>query len=145
MNPVMKAMWRLGSRVMTSLYKMSGGRIGGHVKGLRVVLLTVRGRTSGEPRTTAVSWFDYGQGHVVVGSAGGLPQVPQWFKNLRKAPQAQVQVGREVFKVDVRELQGEERDTVWSEVVLAQAPFFAGYEDKGHRTMPIALLTPVSG
>jgi deazaflavin-dependent oxidoreductase (nitroreductase family) len=141
MNPVMKAVLRYGSRVSTALYKATGGRIGGRVKGLQVILLTVRGRKSGQPHTTSVSWFDYADGHVVVGSAGGFPQVPQWFKNLRGAPQAQVQVGRDVFTADVRVLEGSERDTVWRDVVLARAPFFADYERKGNRTLPIALLT----
>ncbi|WP_270886918.1 nitroreductase family deazaflavin-dependent oxidoreductase [Pedococcus sp. 5OH_020] len=138
---VQKTLWRFGSTTMVWLYRKSGGRVGGRVRGLQVVLLTVAGRKSGQPRTAAVSWFPHGEGHIVVGSAGGLPQEPQWFKNLRHAESAQVQVGRETFAASVRVLEGEERDRVWRDVVLARAPSFAQYEVKGRRTIPLAELT----
>ena len=137
-----RALWRTASKVAVALYKVSGGRIGGRVRGLQVVLLTVPGRKTGQPHTTAVSWFERGDGYVVVGSAGGMPQEPQWFRNLRKAPTATVQIGRQLTTADVRLLQGQERDEVWRDVVLARAPFFADYEVKGNRTLPLAMLTP---
>lgn len=141
MNPVTKATWKAASGLMVSLYKASGGRIGGHVRGLQVILLTVPGRKTGQPHTSAVSCFDYSGGYVVAGSAGGMPQEPQWFKNLRKAPAAEVQLARERFGASVRELHGAERDEVWRDVVVARAPFFADYATKGQRAIPLALLT----
>lgn len=143
MNPVMKATMKAGASMMVSLYKASGGRIGGTVKGLPIILLTVPGRKTGQPHTTAVSCFEHAGGYVVAGSAGGMPQEPQWFKNLRSTPGAEVQMGRRQFRVGVRELLGTERDEVWHDVVVARAPFFADYSTKGHRTIPLALLTPL--
>jgi hypothetical protein len=67
------------------------------------------------------------------------------FKNLRKTPEAEVQLARQRFRVAVRELLGAERDEVWRDVVVARAPFFAGYSVKGQRTIPLALLTPLGG
>ncbi|HEV7172091.1 nitroreductase/quinone reductase family protein [Pedococcus sp.] len=145
MNPLMKTAMKAGSGLMVSLYQASGGRIGGRVKGLQVILLTVPGRRTGRPHTAAVSCFEHAGGYVVAGSAGGMPQDPQWFKNLRKAPAAEVQLGRRRFRVGVRELLGTERDEVWRDVVVARAPFFADYSTKGHRTIPLALLTPLAG
>ena len=121
----------------------SGGKIGGKGSGgVRVLLLTVAGRKSGQPRTTAVGYFDYEGGYLVVGSAGGLPQDPQWFRNLRVARAAQVQLGRRTLPVTIRELTGAERDAAWRDVVLVQCPPFAKYETKTSRTMPLAVLTP---
>ena len=145
MNPVMKTLMKGGARLGVSLYRASGGRIGGRVKGLQVILLTVPGRKTGQPHTTSVSCFEHAGGYVVAGSAGGLPQEPQWFKNLRKTPAAEVQLGREHFRVGVRELLDTERDEVWRAVVVARAPFFADYSIKGRRTIPLALLTPLRG
>ena len=145
MNPVTKTAMRAGSGLMVALYRASGGRIGGRVRGLPVILLTVPGRKTARPHTTAVSCFEYEGGYVVAGSAGGMPREPQWFKNLRRSPAAEVQLGRQRSRVGVRELLGTERDEVWRDVVVARAPFFADYSTKGHRTIPLALLTPLDG
>jgi deazaflavin-dependent oxidoreductase (nitroreductase family) len=144
-NSVSRTMMRTAGKLAVTLYRRSGGKIGGKaLGGAPVLLLTVAGRRSGTPHTTAVSHFDYQGGHVVVGSAGGTPDDPQWFRNLRKASRATVEIGgggRQT--VAVRVLTGAERDTVWQDVVLASVAAFAKYETKSGRSMPLALLTPV--
>jgi deazaflavin-dependent oxidoreductase (nitroreductase family) len=146
MGPVARRAMRAGSRLAVRLYRWSGGRIGGKaVGGTPVLLLTVQGRKSGQPHTTAVGYFEHAGGYLVVGSAGGLPKDPQWFKNLRVAREAGVEIGRRAFRAEIRELHGVERDTAWHDVVLRRTPAFGKYEVKTGRTMPIALLTPVAG
>jgi deazaflavin-dependent oxidoreductase (nitroreductase family) len=143
---VMRTLMRGGSKLAVRLYKLSGGRVGGKGSGgVPVLLLTVAGRRTGQPHTTAVGYFEHEGGYLVVGSAGGLPQDPQWFRNLRAADRAEVQVGRRVEAVGIRELEGEERDTAWKDVVVVRCPPFARYELKTSRTMPLALLTPAAG
>jgi deazaflavin-dependent oxidoreductase (nitroreductase family) len=143
MNPVVKRLMSWGSKLMVSLYRRSGGRIGGRVRGTPVLLLTVPGRTTGIPRTAAVGYFEHLGGYLVTGTAGGMPQDPQWFKNLSAADHAEVVIGRgPSFQADIRELTGDERAHVWREVVVGRSPSFAGYETKTTRTIPIALLTP---
>ena len=142
MNSVMRIAMRTGNNVGVALYRRSGGRIGGKGGGgVRVLLLTVAGRRTGLPRTTPVGYFDHEGGYLVVGSAGGLPEDPQWFKNLRKASTASIQIGHDVQEVAVRVLPREERDRVWREVVLVHQPRFARYETKTSRSIPLALLT----
>jgi deazaflavin-dependent oxidoreductase (nitroreductase family) len=68
---------------------------------------------------------------------------PDWFKNLRKARVAMVQVGRDIFPAEIRVLGGEERDAAFRDVVVAQVRRFADYEEKSGRTMPLAVLTPL--
>jgi deazaflavin-dependent oxidoreductase (nitroreductase family) len=144
-NSVSRTMMRMSGKLAVALYRSSGGRIGGKaLGGAPVLLLTVAGRRTGQPHTTPVSYFDHLGGFAVVGSAGGTPDEPQWFKNLRQATRATVEVGsRGRQQVDVRVLSGTERDTVWHDVVLARAPAFAKYEPKSGRQMPLAVLTPV--
>ena len=144
MNPVSKVIMKAAGKGAVFAYRRSGGRVGGKaLGGAPVLLLTVGGRKTGIPRTTAVSYFEHEGGYVVVGSAGGTPEDPQWFRNLRRASTAEIEVGREPRRsVGVRVLRGEERDRVWSEVVLGRVPAFAKYEVKSGRTMPLALLTP---
>lgn len=124
------------------LYRRSSGRIGGSAKGIQVLLVTVRGRRTGAPRTTPVAYFDLDGGYLVCGSGGGMATEPQWFRNLRRADRAEVRVGDDFRDVTVRVPDSPERDRIWEEIVLARAPFFAKYEQKSDRIIPIAYLTP---
>ena len=145
-NRVSKAMMRTAGKAAVFVYRRSGGRMGGKaLGGAPVMLLTVAGRKSGALHTTAVSYFEHDGGYVVVGSAGGTPDEPQWFKNVRKAATAAIEVGPAPRRiVGIRVLTGDERDRVWTDVVLARVPAFAKYETKSGRSMPLALLTPVA-
>jgi hypothetical protein len=49
------------------------------------------------------------------------------------------------LQVRPRELLGEERETVWTDVVLARAPEVQKYAQRAGRTIPVALLQPVEG
>ncbi|HEY6594075.1 MAG TPA: nitroreductase/quinone reductase family protein, partial [Asanoa sp.] len=119
------------------------GRIGGTARGgTRVLLLTVPGRKSGTPHTTPVSYFEDEGRYVVTGTAGGSKQDPQWFRNLRAASRAHVELGPRRLDVDVHVASGAERDRLWREIVLARASSFATYEDKSGRVIPVAVLTP---
>jgi deazaflavin-dependent oxidoreductase (nitroreductase family) len=134
-----------GNKLGVSLYRHSGGRIGGHGSGgTRVLLVTVPGRRTGLPRTTAVGSFPYQGGYLVVGSGGGSPQEPDWFKNLRKAPQAEVQEGTRTFRTGIRVLTDAERDAAFHDIVVAQVPRYGTYEAKCGRRMPLAVLTPLT-
>lgn len=146
MSPLVRRLMRLGNRVMTSLYRRSGGRIGGRAKGgAAVALLTVAGRRTGQPHTTPVTVIPYAGGHLVIGSANGSPEEPQWFRNLRATDHAELELGTSRTPVAVRVLEGEDRETVWREVVVPGYRFFAAYEDRSAgRRMPVAHLTPTA-
>jgi deazaflavin-dependent oxidoreductase (nitroreductase family) len=127
-----------------SLYRHSGGRIGGHGSGgTRVILVTVPGRRTGLSHTTAVGSFPYQGGYLVVGSGSASPTEPDWFRNLRKATRAEVQEGSRRFAAGIRVLTGAERDSAFHDVVVAQVPKYGTYEAKCGRPMPVAVLTPL--
>ena len=73
----------------------------------------------------------------------GLPSDPDWFRNLRAAEVAEVQVRDRHLTAVARELVGAERDAMWNDVVLAEAPEVAKYERRAGRTIPVAVLEPV--
>ena len=124
------------------LYRRSGGRIGGTAKGVNVLLLTVAGRKTGRPFTVPVAYLEHGAGYVVTGSAGGMKDDPQWMHNLKAAGHGEVELGRNRVAIDGHVADGAERDRLWNDVVLAQAPFFAKYEKKSGRVIPVATLVP---
>lgn len=144
MNAVVRRLMRAGNRLAVFLYRRSNGRLGGTARGgARVLLLTVPGRKSGIPHTAPVSYFEDKGGYVVTGTAGGSKQDPQWFRNLRAASRAQVELGSRHLDVEVHVASGAERDRLWREVVVARVPSFAAYEDKSGRVIPVAVLTPL--
>ena len=142
MNRIGRALWRTGNRVSVWLYRRSGGRMANRAQGgTPVMVLTVPGRKSGRQFSTPVAYFERDGGWVVVGSNGGQPSDPQWFKNLRATDGAVVQVGTRRVEVGARVLQGPERDDAFAQVVR-ENPRFATYEPRSGRRMPVALLTP---
>ena len=142
MNTVMKRTMRAANGMAVTLYRRTNGRIGGKAKGLPVLLLTVAGRRTGNPFTVPVVYFPHEGDYVVMGSAGGMKDDPQWIRNLKAAGQAHIQIGPEIYVADGRVADSTERDELWQSVVLARAPLAAKYAEKSGRRIPIARLTP---
>ena len=138
---VSRAFMLAGRALSKGVYRASGGRVMGKVRGMPVLLITVAGRKTGDPHTTPVSYFEDDGQFVVTGSGSGSAKEPQWFKNLRRANEAEVQVGSQRLSVTVAVAQGAERDLLWQRL-LVRAPFFADYQKKVERQIPMAVLTP---
>ncbi len=122
-----------------ALYRATGGRIGGSLGALRVLLLTTTGRKSGRARTAPLVYFEDGERLVLIGSNGGGPNDPLWWQNLKQAPEASVQIGAETRRVRARLASAEERARLWPEV-KAENPAYAGYERRTQREIPVVLL-----
>lgn len=76
-------------------------------------LITVRGRKSGEPRTTPVALVEIDGRRWVIGTFGDT----NWVRNLRAAGEATVSVGRRREDVKASELVGEERVSFFRDVL----------------------------
>ncbi len=59
---------------------------------------------------------------LVRGTGGGAPREPDWFRNVRSTERAEIQVRDRHLTARVRVVEGEERDRVWRDVVLARVP-----------------------
>lgn len=133
-------MARTGNRIAVWLYRRTDGRLLGAGK---VLVLTVPGRRTGVPRSTCMRFLETPEGLVVWGTASGAPRDPDWFRNLRAAARAEVQVGRVTSQVHPRELLGAEREAAWQDTVLTRAPEVTRYARRAGRTIPVALLERV--
>ena len=132
----------LSTRIGVWMYRRFDGRAMGGTAGAPVVVLTVAGRRTGQPRSACVRAIHADGSYLVWGTASGHPSDPDWFRNLRLARRATLQDGAQVLDVDAVELTGAERDTVWRDVVLATLPGVEKYATKARRTIPVARLTP---
>ncbi len=134
--------FRILGGVHRRLYRLTGGKIGGRIGRLPVLLLTTTGRKSGQPRTQPLAYTKAGDGFAVIASKGGAPRHPLWYLNLRAHPLADVTVGRESRRVRARDAQGEERDRLWR--ALADLfPGYDGYARKTTRQIPVVVLEVV--
>jgi len=141
MADIQRLVMRTAGALNTRIYRASSGRLMGKVRGVPVLLLTVAGRKTAVAHTTPISYFEDGGRFVVTGSAGGAPSEPQWFRNLRRADHAVIEVGSRRIDVAVAIAGPQERKILW-EQLLTRAPFFAKYQAKVEREIPMAVLTP---
>jgi deazaflavin-dependent oxidoreductase (nitroreductase family) len=122
-------------------YRLTGGKLGGRIAGMPVLLLTTTGRKSGRPRTQPLAYTRAGDGYAVIASKGGAARHPLWYLNLRANPLAEVTVGRVTQKVRAREAEGEERERLWRQL----ADVYSGYDRyarKTSRRIPVIVLEP---
>ena len=138
-------MQRLGNQIGVWMYRASDGRLGSGSKDVKVLMITTPGRNTGVLHSTCVRYLDMTDGFLVWGTASGAPRDPDWFRNLRKAKTADVQIGAKTLQVRPRELLDAERDAAWNGVVLARAPEVEKYAQRAGRTIPVALLQPTEG
>jgi len=138
-------MQRLGNQIGVWMYRVSDGRLASSNKNVKVLMITTPGRRTGVLHSTCVRYRETADGFLVWGTASGAPRDPDWFRNLRKAKTADVQIGAKTLQVRPRELLAEERETAWNSVVLVQAPEVQKYAQRARRTIPVALLEPIAG
>jgi deazaflavin-dependent oxidoreductase (nitroreductase family) len=136
---------RIGNQIGVWMYCAFDGRLASYNKGAKVLMITTPGRRTGVLHSTCVRYLQTADGFLVWGTASGAPRDPDWFRNLRKAKTADVQLGAKTLQVRPRELLGDEREATWTNVVLAQAPEVQKYAERAGRTIPVALLQPVEG
>lgn len=136
-----KHMVRLAMAIHTFLYRLTGGRFGGEMRGFKVLLLTTTGRKSGQKRTTPLGYFDYDGGYVITASNAGLPRNPGWYYNLKDSPQVTVQVKDRAMTAVAEEARGDLRNQLWGQLV-EQAPSYAAYPKQTTREIPVMILRP---
>ncbi|HEX3196585.1 MAG TPA: nitroreductase/quinone reductase family protein [Propionibacteriaceae bacterium] len=138
-----RRMARIGNQIGVWMYRAFDGRLASYNKGAKVLMITSPGRRTGVLHSTCVRYLETPKGYVVWGTASGAPSDPDWFRNLRKAKTADVQIGANTLQVRPRELLAGERDATWRNVVLAEAPEVEKIAKRAGRTIPVALLQPV--
>jgi deazaflavin-dependent oxidoreductase (nitroreductase family) len=124
-------------------FRANEGRVGGQFEGAPMILIHHIGARSGIERVNPLVYFPDGDRMLIMASKGGAPTNPDWYHNLKAHPRITVEVGTETFQVDVVELTGDERETMWARVV-EQMPGFGEYQSKVTRQIPLLALTRVS-
>jgi deazaflavin-dependent oxidoreductase (nitroreductase family) len=126
-------------RDQVETYESSGGTKGTTLRGMPVVVMTVRGAKSGKLRKVPVMRVEHDGVYAVVASKGGAVKNPLWYYNLVTNPAIEVQDGQLRKDVTAREVFGDEKAQWWKRAVAAY-PDYAHYQDKTSRPIPVFVL-----
>jgi len=122
------------------VYRETDGARGYDWRGTTILLLTTKGRVSGEERTTPLIHRTDGDRWIVIASKGGAPEDPDWYKNMQADPHATIQVKGDVIPVVMSTAEGEERERLWK--LMAEVwPGYDDYQASTDRKIPVVVLS----
>ena len=106
-------------------YRETGGEVG-HIwrRGAKTLLLTTKGRKTGNPTTAPLIYEQHGENYVVVASQGGAPRLPGWYRNLAAR---------------ARTATGDERERSWR-LAAQQWPDYDAYQRRTGREVAVVVL-----
>ena len=121
-------------------YRETDGEVG-HIwrRGAKILLLTTKGRKTGEPRIVPLIYEESGDRYVIIASKGGAQEHPGWYRNLAKEPEVELQVKGEVFPARAHTASGDEREQLWK-LAAQQWPAYDEYQTKTAREIPVVVL-----
>ena len=141
----MSPVWKTFGAVHKSVYLGSGGRLGGRLAWIPMLLLSTRGRRSGLVRTMPLAYLPDPESpdtFVVVASNGGSGRPPAWWLNLSSTEIATVQVETESFWVRAELAPKKRQASLWSALRRSIPPY--RFYERIDREIPIVLLHRLS-
>jgi deazaflavin-dependent oxidoreductase (nitroreductase family) len=120
-------------------YRETGGEVGHDWRGAPTLLLTTKGRRSGEERTTPLIYQPWDGAYLLVASQGGAPEHPAWYLNIQEDPSVEIQVMDERFPVRARTANPDERPAMWRQMTEVW-PDYDSYQERTDREIPVVVL-----
>ena len=120
-------------------YVQTDGDEGHDWRGTTTLILTTKGRRSGEWRSTPLIYQEHDGDYLIVASKGGWDKPPAWYLNLQANPEVEVQVKGERFKARARDATPEEKPEMWRKMA-ATWPAYDDYQKKTDREIPVVVL-----
>ncbi len=139
---MVRSLFRSILSIYVFLYRRTGGKFGGKVRGLPVLLLTTIGRKTGKQRTTPLGYFEDNGGYVITASNAGFNTNPGWFHNVKSNLRAIIQVNERQFEVSAEIAGSEKRHQLWARL-MELAPSYGDYAKRTSREIPLVILRPV--
>ena len=124
--------WNAANRLVIEEFRANGGKD-------RTMLLTTIGAKSGLSRINPLVYTMDGDRVIIIASKGGSPTHPDWYHNLVAHPEVTVELGSERFQARAIVAAGAERRRLYDRMA-AQMTFFADYEKKTAREIPLIIL-----
>ena len=121
-------------------FRANGGRVGGRLDGIDLVLVTHTGARTGRALTTPLGHVVDGDDLVVVAANRGSATHPSWYHNMVANPDVTVEVGSATYQAQAIVATGDERARLWDRIA-ALKPFLLDFQDTaGPREIPLVVL-----
>ena len=134
----MPDMKEFNQRVITDS-RANGGKVGGQMEGLPLLLVTMTGAKIGRTITLPLAYSTDGKRIVVIASYAGAPHNPSWYHNLVAHPVVTVELGKEKYQAKATVTAGAERDRLFKQQADL-LPIFNDYQKKTTRRIPVIVL-----
>jgi deazaflavin-dependent oxidoreductase (nitroreductase family) len=134
----MADMKEFNQRVITD-FRANGGKVGGQMENIPLLLVTMTGAKSGRPITLPLAYSTDGNRIVVIASYAGAPNNPSWYHNLVAHPVVTVERGGEKYQARATVTAGAERDRLFKQQADL-LPIFNDYQKKTTRRIPVFVL-----
>jgi deazaflavin-dependent oxidoreductase (nitroreductase family) len=121
------------------VYRETNGERGYDWNGTHILLLTTKGRISGEARTTPIIFNQDGSNYFIIASTGGAPSHPKWYLNLVAEPRVQIQIKGDHFEAMARTTDSPERERLWN-MATKTWPNYDVYATRTTRKIPVVVL-----
>lgn len=131
---------RAGSRLHTSLLRLFGRT---RLVGGDALILTTRGRRTGQQTSTPLFYARDGETILVAASFAGSGTPPGWYLNLVVHPEVEATIEGRTQCYRARTLGAERAETAWPKL-MAVYPTFARYRKRARRVIPVVELVPVN-
>jgi|SRR6185436_3170497 deazaflavin-dependent oxidoreductase (nitroreductase family) len=115
---------------------------GGGTGLLPTLLLTTKGRKSGQEISIPLIYGRHGPAYVVIASKGGAPDHPDWYKNLTADPMCHIQVSTDAHTAKARTAAGDERAKLWTQMQKIYPPYDDYQRTAKDREIPVVVLEP---
>ena len=125
-------------------YLETDGEDGHDWNGRPTLLLTTRGRKTGEAHTLPLIYGRDGDRLLVVASRGGAPNHPSWYLNLLADPEVDVQVKGDRFHARAHPAGPDEKPRLW-QTMTTVFPDYAVYQTRTAREIPVVVLERTGG
>lgn len=120
-------------------FRANKGVVGGDYEGLPLALITTKGAKTGKDRVSPVSYINDGDRVVITATNAGLDYHPQWYHNVCADPNLTVEILGEKYEATAKEIDGEERERLWEELVASNRRL-GRYQSKTSRRIPVLVL-----
>jgi deazaflavin-dependent oxidoreductase (nitroreductase family) len=120
-------------------YEATEGEEGHDWQNTQTLILTTKGRKSGEERKTPLIYQEHDGDYLIVASKGGAPEPPAWYLNLQANPEVGVQVKGDKFTARARDASPDEKPEMWKKMTSTW-PAYDEYQEKTDREIPVVVL-----
>lgn len=120
-------------------FRANDGKVGGFFENATLLLLHTTGAKSGLERVNPLMYIADDDRYVIIASAGGAQNHPDWYYNVLANPEVGVEMGVEEFQARATVTTEPERTNLYA-TVSARYPNFIEYQEKTDRVIPVITL-----